>query len=151
MDAFNPDQNDQQSNGQGHLDGSFHACNGNGGGANDHPNQHAQNVMEPFDNHISNNPVFCNARFIEVSLAKLEANNAVHQQLMSKYIDLQIIQIITACPKSTKDMYICMTNTMKYNVKFSCLILSKVHSVLHPDGNSYLVYIMEAWSQNINL
>ena len=91
MDAFNPDQNDQQNNGQGHLAGNVHACNGNGGGANDCPNQHAQTVMEPFDNHLSNNPVFHNPRFTGVSLAKLEANNAVHQQLMFKYIDLQII------------------------------------------------------------
>eukprot|EP00957_Ditylum_brightwellii_P018938 1424536-Ditylum_brightwellii.AAC.1 len=61
IDAFNPDQNDQQNNGQqGHLAGNVHVCNGNGGGANDSPDQHAQTVMEPFDNHLSNNPVFCN-------------------------------------------------------------------------------------------
>eukprot|EP00957_Ditylum_brightwellii_P050053 3794099-Ditylum_brightwellii.AAC.1 len=56
MDAFNPDQNDHRNNGQGHLAGNVHARNGNGGGANDHHNQHAQIVMEPFDNHLSNNP-----------------------------------------------------------------------------------------------
>jgi len=44
-----------------------------------------------------------------------------------------------------------MTNTMNDNVKFSHLILCKVHSVLHPDDNSRLVYIMEARNQNINL
>jgi hypothetical protein len=91
MDAFDPDQNDQQNNGQGHLAGNVHARNGNGGGANDRHNQHAQIVMEPFDSHLSNNPVFCNPRFTEMSLSKLEANNAVHQQLMFKYVDLQII------------------------------------------------------------
>eukprot|EP00957_Ditylum_brightwellii_P046188 3504250-Ditylum_brightwellii.AAC.1 len=82
MDAFNPYKNDQQNNSQGHLAGNVHTRNGNGGEANDYPNQHAQTVMEPFDNHLSNNPVFCNPRFTEVSLAKLEANNDVHQQLM---------------------------------------------------------------------
>ena len=88
MDAFDPDQNDQHNNGQGHLAGNVHAYNGNGGGANDCHNQHARIVMEPFDNCLSNNPVFRNPRFAEVSLSKLEANNAVHQQLMFKYIDL---------------------------------------------------------------
>eukprot|EP00957_Ditylum_brightwellii_P194289 14797536-Ditylum_brightwellii.AAC.1 len=91
MDAFIPDQNDQQNNCQEHLAGNVYAYNSNGGGVNDHPNQHAQTLMEPFDNYLSNNPVFCNARLTEVSLAKLEENNAVHQQLMFKYIDLQII------------------------------------------------------------
>eukprot|EP00957_Ditylum_brightwellii_P139544 10635366-Ditylum_brightwellii.AAC.1 len=60
MDAFNPDLNDQQNNGQQHLARNLHACNGNGGGANVPPNQHVQTVIEPFDNHLSNNPVFCN-------------------------------------------------------------------------------------------
>eukprot|EP00957_Ditylum_brightwellii_P160056 12183843-Ditylum_brightwellii.AAC.1 len=82
MDAFNADQNDQQNNGQGRIAGNVHAHNGNGGGANDCHNQHARTVMEPFDNHLSNNPVFHDPRFTEVSLAKLEANIAVHQQLM---------------------------------------------------------------------
>eukprot|EP00957_Ditylum_brightwellii_P000170 13404-Ditylum_brightwellii.AAC.1 len=91
MDAFNPDQNDQQNNGQGHLAGNVHARNSNGGEANDCPYQHAQPVMELFGNHLSNNPLFCNPSFIKVSLAKLEANNAAYQQLMFKYIDLQII------------------------------------------------------------
>jgi hypothetical protein len=90
-DAFNADQNDQQNNGQGHLAGNVHARNSNGGGANDHHNQHAQIVMEPFDNHLLNNPMFCNPRFVEVSLSKLEANNNSHQRLMFKYIDLWII------------------------------------------------------------
>eukprot|EP00957_Ditylum_brightwellii_P130848 9981151-Ditylum_brightwellii.AAC.1 len=42
MVAFNPDQNDQQNDGQGHLAGNIHAHNDNGGGANGCPNQHAQ-------------------------------------------------------------------------------------------------------------
>eukprot|EP00957_Ditylum_brightwellii_P194957 14853194-Ditylum_brightwellii.AAC.1 len=84
-------------------------------------------------------------------MSKLEANNAVHQQLMFKYIVLQIIQIITVCPKSTANTYICRANTMNNDVKFSCLILCKVHSVLHPDENSRLFYIMEERNQNINL
>eukprot|EP00957_Ditylum_brightwellii_P043278 3279602-Ditylum_brightwellii.AAC.1 len=40
MDDFNPDQNDQQNNGHGHLAGNIHAQNSNVGGANDCPNQH---------------------------------------------------------------------------------------------------------------
>eukprot|EP00957_Ditylum_brightwellii_P189418 14417401-Ditylum_brightwellii.AAC.1 len=122
MDAI-PDQNDQQ-NGQG-LAGNIHAHNNNGDGVNNCPNQIAQNVMQPFDNQLSNNPVFCNPRFAEVSLSRLESDNAVHQQLMFKYIDLQIICIITACPKSTANTYTHRTNTMNDNIKFSRLILCK--------------------------
>eukprot|EP00957_Ditylum_brightwellii_P074821 5686322-Ditylum_brightwellii.AAC.1 len=91
MDAFKPDQNDQKNNGQAHLAGNVHARNSNGGGVNDCPNQHAQTVMEPFDNHLPNNPVLLNPRFTEVSLTKLEANNANHKQLTFKYINLQNI------------------------------------------------------------
>eukprot|EP00957_Ditylum_brightwellii_P036281 2747614-Ditylum_brightwellii.AAC.1 len=60
MDAFNADQNDHQNTGQGHLARNAHARNSNGGGANDRHNQQARIVMEPFDNYLSNNPVFCN-------------------------------------------------------------------------------------------
>eukprot|EP00957_Ditylum_brightwellii_P021908 1652176-Ditylum_brightwellii.AAC.1 len=42
IDAFNADQNDQENNGQGHLAINVYARNGNGGGANDRHNQHAQ-------------------------------------------------------------------------------------------------------------
>eukprot|EP00957_Ditylum_brightwellii_P078747 5987058-Ditylum_brightwellii.AAC.1 len=41
MDAFNLVQNDQQNNGQRHHAGNVQAHNGNGGGTNDHLNQHA--------------------------------------------------------------------------------------------------------------
>ena len=137
-------------NGQG-IVGNTHARDDNTNIGNEPPNQQARVLMEPYDNQMSNNPIFQNLSFTEVSLSVIETDNAVHNQLLFKYIDLQIIRFIASCPKSSANTYSRRTNTTNDGVKFTRLILCNVHYVLHPGDNSRLVYIMESRNQNVNL
>ena len=136
--------------GQGFV-GNTHARDDNIDIGNERQNQQTRVLMEPYDNQLSNNHIFRNPSFTEVSLSVLESDNAVHNTLFFKYINLQIIRFVTSCPTSSANAYPRRTNTTNDGVKFTHLILSKVHSALHPDYNSRLVYIMEARNQNVNL
>ena len=136
--------------GQGFV-GNTHARDDNIDIGNERPNQQARVRMEPYDNQLSNNHIFRNQSFTEVSLSVLKSDNAVHNRLFVKYINLQIIRFVTSCPKSSANAHPRRTNTTNDGVKFTHIILSKVHSTLHPDDNSRLVYIMEVRNQNVNL
>ncbi len=119
-----------------HIAGNVHAREDSDDKDENRCNQQACIVLEPFDIQLTNNTLFCNTRFTEVSLSQLKSKDAVKQQLMFKYIGLQIICIITACAKSTANTYTHKNNTMNDNVKFTGLILCQVNLVLHPDENS---------------
>ena len=116
------------------------------------PLQQARHVLQPFDSTISNHPVFRHPRITEVSVSQLEREDAIRLKLAFKYIDLQIIRVITAGSSTAgANTYSRRTNAQKEGVKFSRLLMCKVHSTLHPEQNSRLVYIMEARNMNQSL
>ena len=65
---------------------------------NPRPNQIRRSMpnMTPFDNQLSNHVLFTNRRFNEISLSILESENAICNKLNFKYIDLQLIRLITS-------------------------------------------------------
>ena len=60
---------------------------------NPRPNQIRRSMpnMTPFDNQLTNHVLFTNPRFKEISLSILESDEAIHNKLNFKYIDLQLI------------------------------------------------------------
>ena len=60
--------------------------------------------MTPFDNQLTNHVIFTSPRFKEISLFILESDNAIRNKLNFKYIDLQLIQLITS-NKSSANVY----------------------------------------------
>ena len=63
---------------------------------NPRPNQRQRVIMEPFDSFLSNNILFTNPLFEEISLQELEHDDAMSKRLNFKYIDLLILRIITS-------------------------------------------------------
>eukprot|EP00957_Ditylum_brightwellii_P146517 11155018-Ditylum_brightwellii.AAC.1 len=55
------------------------------------PRQQARHVPQPFDNTLSNHPIFQHPQISELSLPILEREDAVRHKLPYKYMDLQII------------------------------------------------------------
>ena len=114
--------------------------------------QQRRMTLQPFDDHLQNHPIFTHPNFEEVSLSVLKSEDAIRHRLNFKYIDVQLIRLITsnqcgASVYSKRRLNIVHQNSMK----FTRLILARVVSSLHPDENIQLVYIMEARNQNQNL
>lgn len=112
-------------------------------------NQRMMTSMTPFDNQLSNHVLFTNPRFNEISLSTLESENAIRNKLNFKYIDLQLIRLITSNESSANVYSKKKGQGQLSTMKFTRLILARVCSSL--DDNSRLVYIMEARNQNANL
>ena len=62
----------------------------------DHEQQRRRLILQPFDDQLSNHVIFTNPRFKEISLSTLKNEDAIQNQLNFKYIDLQILRIITS-------------------------------------------------------
>ena len=119
---------------------------------NPRPNQSQRMMTEnmtPFDNQLSNHVLFTNRRFNEISLSILESENAICNKLNFKYIDLQLIRLITSNESSANVYSKKKGQGQVSTMKFTRLILARVCS--KSDDNSRLVYIMEARNQNSNL
>ena len=106
-------------------------------------------VFEPYDISLSNNVLFTNARFTAISLAILESSEAIKHKLNFKYIDLQIIRVITSNQSVVNVYRKKKSNEVSGQMKFSRLFLARVCS--DGDDNARLVYIMEARNQNNNM
>ena len=105
-------------------------------------NQRMMTSMTPFDNQLSNHVLFTNPRFNEISLSTLESENAIRNKLNFKYIDLQLIRLITSNESSANVYSKKKGQGQLSTMKFTRLILARVCS--NSDDNSRLVYIMEA-------
>ena len=137
----------------GHLDNE----NDNDDG-NLRPHQQRRFELEPYEEHLAIHPIFRSHRFNEISLATLESDTASEHRLNFKYIDVQIIRIITSNVAAANVYSRKRPNVNQNTLKFSRLILAKIHSTLLPTENTKLIYLMEArnknqgfWSKNVNL
>ena len=63
---------------------------------NPNPSQVARREMMPFDAQLNNHVLFSGVKFTEVSLTVLKSDDAIRSRLNFKYIDLQILRIITS-------------------------------------------------------
>ena len=116
---------------------------------NERAQQRQKIVYEPYDISLSNNVLFTNARFTAISLAILESTEAIKHKLNFKYIDLQIIRVITSNQSVVNVYRKKKSNEVSGQIKFSRLFLARVCS--DKDDNARLVYIMEARNQNNNI
>ena len=118
---------------------------------NPRPNQRQRIIMEPFDSFLSNNILFTNPLFEEISLQELEHDDAMSKRLNFKYIDLLILRII-ASSQLTANVYSRRKKIINQNqIKFSRLILCKVASSKIVEANFRVLYLMETRNQNKNL
>ena len=126
--------------------------------SNPRPTQQRRLELEPFKEQLAIHLIFRQHLFKKISLSTLESDTANDNRLSFKYIDVQLIRVITSSI-ATANMYVRKrTNTCQNTMKFSRLFLAKVHSTLYPSENSKLLYIMEArnkkqnlWSKILNL
>ena len=73
----------------------------------------------------------------------LEPDDTINHNVNFKYIDLQILRIITSV-QSGANAYSWKSNNNQSTLKFSRLIPAKVCTKSNIKENSELVYIMEA-------
>ena len=62
---------------------------------NQRPQQQRRRVVESFDSQLRNQVIFNHPRFPEILLSVLESENAIHNQLNFKCIDIQVMRITT--------------------------------------------------------
>ena len=72
---------------------------------NRRPNQRQRIIIQPFDSFLSNNILFTNQLFEEISLQSLERYDAMSKRLNFKHIDLLILRIITSSQLTTNAYY----------------------------------------------
>ena len=118
---------------------------------NPRPNQGQRIIMQLFDSFLSNNILFTNPLFEEISLQALECDDAMSKRLNFKHIDLLILRIIISSQLIANVYSRKKGQTNQNQMKFSRLILCKVVSHKIPEENSRVVYLMEARNQNKNL
>ncbi len=115
------------------------------------PRQIRRTVLQPFDTSLSNHILFRNVNFSEVSLSTLKSDDAIQHRLNFKYIDLQILRIITSSQSGANVYSRKRVQTSSNSMRLSRIILCRVYSQLYLEDNNKLVYIMEARNQNPNL
>ena len=125
---------------------------------NPRPNRQRRVELESYEEQLSLHPIFRSHLFDEISLTTLESDGASQHRLTFKYIDVHRIRIITSSAAAVNVYSRKRPNVNQNIMKFSCLILAKVHSITNPSDNAKLMYIMEArnknqnlWSKNVNL
>ena len=125
---------------------------------NPRPQQERRVDLEPYEDQLTSHPIFTSNLFNEISLATLESDNASQNRFTFKYIDVQIIRIITSNAAAANVYSRKRQNINQNTMNFSRLILGKIHSTSNLSENSKLIYIMEArnknqnlWSKNVNL
>lgn len=123
-----------------------------GGDINPRPTQRQRTVLEPYDNTLCNHIIFRDRAFTSVSLATLEKEDAIQNDLNFKYIDVLILRWITSIQTSahvySRRKIVAANNNQ---MKFSRIILAKVVSDSNVEENARVVYLMEARNQNKNL
>ena len=68
----------------------------NEGERNPRPQQRLRIPLHPFDATIRNHVLFRDTLFEEIPLSVLESDDAIENQLNFKFIDLQVLRIITS-------------------------------------------------------
>ena len=114
-------------------------------------------TLLPMDATHNEHAFFSNNLITEVRLQTLESEDALDHNLNFKYMDLQMMRVITPAPQSTANTYQRKkTGNSNSAVTFSRMFLCKVHSPDH-DDHSRIVYLMEArnlnstlWNRNVN-
>ena len=122
------------------------------------PAQRARVILEPLDDILASHSFFVRPSITEIQLQTLESKDAFQARLNTKYLDVQIVRIITPVPQSHANTYSHKKNGNQNNaVTFSHMILCKVHSAKYPEQSNKLVYLMEArnlnqnlWNRNVN-
>ena len=91
---------------------------------NPRPNQNRRLIpnMTPFNNQLSTHVLFTNPRFKEISLCILELDKAIHNKLNFKYVNLQLIQLITSNESSANVYWKKKWQGQHLTIKFTCLI-----------------------------
>ena len=120
---------------------------------NERPAQRARRtIMEPYDDQAMNHRSFVSPRFSEISLGMLKSDNAQDHGLNFKYMNLQLLRLITQQPSGAN---VYKKNRQGGNsgkeMKYERLFLCRIHSEQYPDDNSKVAYIMEARNQNKKL
>jgi hypothetical protein len=148
-----PTSNDQDTNRRNneHNGRRRHNDDDNGQGNGQPPTQQIRSSLQPFDSQLSNHIIFRSPNFSEVSLSILKSDNAIENRLNFKYMDLQILRLITSSQAGANVYSRKRIQTSSNSMKFSRLILCRVHSQRYPEDNHQLVYVMEARNQNSNM
>ena len=115
-------------------------------------------TLLPMDATHAEHPFFNSRLISEVRLQTLESEDALDHNLNFKYMDLQMMRVITPAPQSTANTYQRKkTGNSNSAVTFSRMFLCKVHSPDHHDDHNRIVYMMEArnlnstlWSRNVH-
>ena len=84
-------------------------------------------------------------------LSVLQYESAIDNNPNFNYIDLKIILIITSDQVGANVYYWNKKNENQNTMKFSHLVLYKVHSTINKYDNYLCIYIMEACNKNTNL
>ena len=147
-DNVNADQNGQQGGGRRGGIGIDVQQQGN-------PQQRLRIVNAPVDNTLLLNFAFSHM-CQEISLAELEREDAISLGLNYKYIDLQLLRIITSSQTAGANIYNRRVAGPRNNInsnqtRFSRLFLFRQFSPNNPHDSSKLVYMMEARNENVNM
>ena len=95
--------------------------------------------------------IFNNPRFSKISLSSLEGQNAIENNRNYKFTNIKVLRIITSS-KSGANVYSHeMNNSNQITMKFTRLIISRVHSNQYLEYNTRLVYIMQSRNENLHL
>lgn len=150
---LSPNSNDQHTNHPNNEQNRRRRHNGddNNQGNGQPPTQQIRSSLQPFDSQLLNHIIFRSPNFTEVSLSILKSDNAIENRLNFKYIDLQILRLITSSQAGANVYSRKRIQTSSNSMKFSRLILCRVHSQRYPEDNHQLVYVMEARNQNSNM
>ena len=115
--------------------------------------QRARHVLSPFDNAERNHSVFRSPRYSAISLETLTQEDAIEHKLNFKYLDLQLLRIVTPSVQSGAGANVYYRRqqqnaTVRFIRIFLCRVISSTTNV---QDSSKLVYIMEATNQNNRL
>ena len=111
---------------------------------NPRPNQRQRIIMQPFNSFFSNNILFTNPLFEEISLQALEHDDAMPKRLNFKHINLLILRIITSSQLAANVYSRKKAQANQNQMKFSQLILHEVVSYKILGENSGVAYLLEA-------
>ena len=146
----NANQNENRNTGRGHgLNNDDH------GGGQGNQQQRLRISNSPVDTSLNNHVGFFN-RFEEINISDLETSYAIRLRLNFKYIDLQLIRIITSSQNganiySNRRGGSGARNINSSQTRFSRLFLFRTFSPNNPQDSTKLVYMMEARNENVKL
>ena len=115
------------------------------------PSQQRNIVCETYDSQLQTHVTFRSPIFDAVLLSTIESDNAIQNQIDFKYIDIQILRIITSSQEGANVYSRNRINSSQNIFIFSRLILAHVCYKFNVEDNQRLVYIVEAQNQKSNI